>query len=187
MNVTRKAGAIAIAGVVVVSLLALVTTSGAVVGKARSSTHTSARVAEAASQRAATRAGKGYGFDSPDAVASDGTHVWVANANGDSVTELLASTGALVQLISGASYGFDVPDAVSSDGKDVWVANYNGNSVTELLASTGALVRVIKGSSTGFNAPDAVVSDSTHVWVANGVGNSVTELVASTGALVKVI
>jgi DNA-binding beta-propeller fold protein YncE len=77
----------------------------------------------------------GSGFNRPYAISSDGTHVWVANYGGNSVTELAAATGALVKVISGSSYGFNYPDAVSSDGTDVWVANYNGQSVTELPAS----------------------------------------------------
>ena len=90
----------------------------------------------------------------------------MANPDGKSVTELSASTGALVQVISGSSYGFDGPDAISSDGTHVWVAN-SGNSVTELSASTGALVQVISGSGYGFDAPEAISSDGTDVWVAN--------------------
>ena len=86
---------------------------------------------------------------------------------GNSVTELSASTGALVKVISGSTYRFDDPDAVSSDGTHVWVANYGGNSVTELSASTGALVKVISGSAYRFNDPHAIASDGTHVWVAN--------------------
>jgi len=43
--------------------------------------------------------GAGYGFNAPDAVASDGTHVWVTSGVTNSVTELLASTGALVQVL----------------------------------------------------------------------------------------
>jgi hypothetical protein len=35
--------------------------------------------------------GSSYGFNYPDAVSSDGTHVWVANGNGQSVTELPAT------------------------------------------------------------------------------------------------
>jgi YVTN family beta-propeller protein len=51
----------------------------------------------------------GWGFDLPNALSSDGTHVWVANEGNNTVTELDASTGALVQVISGSSYGFDSP------------------------------------------------------------------------------
>ncbi len=43
----------------------------------------------------------GWGFDDPVAVASDGNHVWVANHYGNSVTELSASTGALVRVDPG--------------------------------------------------------------------------------------
>ena len=50
----------------------------------------------------------------------------MANFDGNSVTELSASTGALVQVISGSSYGFDAPAAISSDGTHVWVANPDG-------------------------------------------------------------
>jgi hypothetical protein len=72
----------------------------------------------------------GWGFNVPDAVSSDGTHVWVANYFGNSVTELNAATGGLVKVIKGPSYGFDRPTSISSDGVDVWVANYAGNTVT---------------------------------------------------------
>src|SRR5579863_9252342 len=85
----------------------------------------------------------GWGFNGPVAVSSDGTHVWVANFDSDSVTELDAATGALVQVITGSSYQFHSPAAISSDGTHVWVANIDGGSVTELDAATGALVQVI--------------------------------------------
>jgi len=44
-------------------------------------------------------------FNRPRAVASDGTHVWVANRTGNSVTELNAATSAVVKVIAGSSYG----------------------------------------------------------------------------------
>jgi len=37
-----------------------------------------------------TLADAGDGFDNPWAIAEDGTHVWVANHQGNSVTELSA-------------------------------------------------------------------------------------------------
>ena len=65
----------------------------------------------------------GWEFDSPAGVASDGTHVWVTNATGKSVTELDASTGALVQVLSETSYKFSTPTGVTSDGTNVWAVN----------------------------------------------------------------
>jgi DNA-binding beta-propeller fold protein YncE len=76
--------------------------------------------------------GSKYGFNSPQAISSDCTHVWVANENdnGNSVTELNAAAGALVKLISGPKCGFNGPYAISSDGTDVWVTNSGDDSVT---------------------------------------------------------
>jgi hypothetical protein len=74
----------------------------------------------------------GWGFSFPSAIASDGTHVWVANV--ESVTELSAKTGRLVKVISGSPYDFNTPDAIASDRTDMWVANDTGQSVTEFPA-----------------------------------------------------
>jgi DNA-binding beta-propeller fold protein YncE len=94
----------------------------------------------------------GGGFEFPASVSVDGTHVWVANYDGNSLTELDRSTGRLVREFP-PSDGFNSPQGVSSDGTHVWVANSGGNSVTELDAATGALVKVIKGPGTGSSIP----------------------------------
>ena len=60
-------------------------------------------------------------------------------ALGESVTELDAATGALVQVIHGSGYGFNTPVAVASNGTHVWVTSAGGDAVTELDADTGAL------------------------------------------------
>jgi DNA-binding beta-propeller fold protein YncE len=46
-----------------------------------------------------------YGFSQPQAVSSDGTHVWVANIDSNSVAQLSTSTGALVQVMAASTYG----------------------------------------------------------------------------------
>jgi YVTN family beta-propeller protein len=106
----------------------------------------------------------------------------VANYSSNTVTELDASTGAIVQTIGvGTS-----PFGVSSDGAHVWVANYGSDTVTELDASTGAVLQTIGVG----NHPIGVSSDGTHAWVTNqfgASGNTVTELDASTGAVLQTI
>jgi YVTN family beta-propeller protein len=61
-------------------------------------------------------------------VSSDGTHVWVTNEGGDTVSEIDASTGTVVNTIRVGSG----PIGVSSDGSDVWVGNENGDTVTDI-------------------------------------------------------
>ena len=87
---------------------------------------------------------------SPFGVSSDGTHVWVANCNDNTVTELNASTGSVVQTIG---VGSD-PDGVSSDGTHVWVANAVDNTVTEIAIANGPL------QITTTSLPDATVGQS---------------------------
>ncbi len=108
----------------------------------------------------------------------------MANYNDNTVTELDASTGAVVASIAVGSY----PHGISSDGTHVWVANQgecspacSGNAVTELDTSTGAVIQTI------FVSPfplSGISSDGTHVWVTSSdyIGSSAGELDASTGA-----
>jgi hypothetical protein len=56
--------------------------------------------------------------------------VWVTNNFGTSVTEINASDGSLVQVLSASGYGFSAPAGVTSAGQHVWVVNQDGNSVT---------------------------------------------------------
>ncbi len=81
--------------------------------------------------------GSSYGFGGPVAMAVSGSDLLVANSSGNSLTEIDASTGALVQVIPGSAYGFQAPDALAVGGSDLFVANGVGNSVTEMNASTG--------------------------------------------------
>jgi YVTN family beta-propeller protein len=114
----------------------------------------------------------------PEGVSSDGTHVWVANFGGNTVSEIDASTGTVVNTIPVGSE----PEGVSSDGTHVWVAN-GGGTVSEIDGSTGTLVKTIPVGS----VPLGVSSDGTHVWVTNSIGNTVSEIDASTGTLVNTI
>jgi YVTN family beta-propeller protein len=113
----------------------------------------------------------------PLAVSSDGTHVWVANYDSNTVSELNASDGSLVQTIPVGS----APRGISSDGDDVWVADEASDAVTELDASDGSLVRTIPVG----DSPTAVSSYDGLVWVANEGDGTVTEIEASTGQVIR--
>ena len=112
----------------------------------------------------------------PYAIAFDGTNMWVPGYGSNNVTELRASTGAVVGTYPvGAG-----PDGVFFDGTNIWVANTSDNTVTKLLASTGALL----GTYPVGAQPWGIASDGTNIWVTNRGSNNVTKLLASTGATV---
>jgi len=136
--------------------------------------------------------------DDPAAVAVAGDDVFVADGYEDSVTELSASTGAPVRVLSGAACKFKAPNAMAVADNNLFVTRISDektssgppssapDSISELDVSTGALVRVILGAAYKFDLPVAMVVAGDDLFVANEEGNSVTELNASTGALVRV-
>jgi hypothetical protein len=76
-------------------------------------------------------------------MAAIGPDLFVANADvsregsgaayeGSSVSELDASTGALVRVLSSPRYMFEEPDALEVSGADLFVSNLSDGSVTEL-------------------------------------------------------
>ena len=125
------------------------------------------------------------GLNGSSGIAVGAGKVWVANANGDSVTELDATNGHVVRVIEAGPCGFDWPMGLASSGGDLWVANLYGNSLTEIDESTGSVMRVVSGD--GLNGPSALCVLGTRLWVTNLFGNSVTELNARDGSLVRII
>ena len=118
---------------------------------------------------------------------SDGTHVWVASFEGNSVTELTArrarSSGDLgIELRVQQSRCHRRRTAPTSGWRTD--ARQLGHRAHRL---DGRLVKVISGSSFKFDFPDAIAVGRHPRLGGERSGNSVTELTASTGALVKVI
>jgi DNA-binding beta-propeller fold protein YncE len=136
----------------------------------------------------------GRAISAPAAIAAGGGRVWVANSlypstadAGGWVTELSATTGALIRVVSAGPDRLTDPEAIAVAGNRVWVVDSLGSSVTELNATTGALIRVIEAQRYQLSDPGAIAVDGNHVWVASAGNDAVTEIDASTGALIRVI
>jgi hypothetical protein len=134
---------------------------------------------------------KGYRFDQPAAITTDGSDLFVANAN-DSVTEMRSSNGALVRVISGAKYHFVDPVAIDAAGNTVLVlsAGRTGSlagSITEINARTGLLLRTVSGAPFAFDKPAALTVSGPDAFVADEADNSMTEVNIATGRLVRVV
>lgn len=160
---------------------------GAPGSQAAARTTSRSNSAEPQSRAPAHLASHVYGISGPLAISADGKHVWVANTNGNSVTELSAATGGLVRVIKGADTGIAGPDAIYSDGSYVWVANGGNNSITVLSATDGSVDANLNDPSYMFDYPDGIGVYGSHVWIANASNNSVTEMKRTTGALIQVI
>jgi hypothetical protein len=119
--------------------------------------------------------------------------------NGDfvpaaSITELNATTGKFVRVISGPADEAEDQEAMAPSGPDLFLAGFGysataGDRVVELNAATGKQVRVISGRAYHFSGPDAVVRDGDELFVANfgSYPYALTEINAFTGKLVRVV
>ncbi|HEY3907324.1 MAG TPA: hypothetical protein VGM14_25700 [Streptosporangiaceae bacterium] len=128
-----------------------------------------------------------YQFNDPEGLASDGSDLFVANAGGNSITEVKVSDGSLVRIVQGPGYAFSRPEAMVFDGTDLWVSNPGGGSITELSAADGSLIRTISGGNYMFDDPDSLAFDGGQIWVANGNFEAVTVINASDGSLAGVL
>jgi hypothetical protein len=69
-----------------------------------------------------------------------GSHVFVVNGAGNSVTEIDASTGAVAYTLTAARYHLDNPVGIAVAGNRAWILNSplsGPSSVVELALSTG--------------------------------------------------
>jgi DNA-binding beta-propeller fold protein YncE len=110
--------------------------------------------------------------NNPQWISFDGTNVWVANFTDGTVTELNASSGALVNIVPTGNGAI----RTAFDGANIWVANNGAGSVTEIRASDGFVL-----NNFTFYYPSGVAFDGTHIWVSSNLGNSVYELDPSNG------
>jgi hypothetical protein len=101
--------------------------------------------------------------------------LWVAN--GESVTQLNASTGKQVRVLSGAQYQLNSPTVIAAAGDNVFIVNTNGNSVTEVDARTGALEHTLSAARYHFNTPTSITVVGNHAWILNSPSGSASSVV----------
>ena len=129
------------------------------------------------------------GLEQPSGVAFARSHVWIADAGSDAVTELNA-TGVLTRVITNGSlngnYGFDAPTVVVGTAKDVYVISPPGASpmVTQIDTANG------NGNwfECNTNSPDPQFANPTglivhggYVWVVSPADNTLTQLSLALG------
>jgi len=123
-------------------------------------------------------------LDSPTAIASDGVHLWVANARGSRLVMLSASDGRLVRSVTSANVRLNRVTTIAVAHGCVWVASTIGRTyVAGFHASDGKLIHVYAHH---FGYP-AVFGDTHHAWVVDRIQSRVTELAPGSGKVVRVI
>ena len=113
----------------------------------------------------------------PSGLAADASgNIWIANATGNTVTEL-SHTGA---VLSGAGYtaSLNAPSAIAFDTDGtVWVTNKGNSTVSRLTSGGTPYSGSPYSSSGGLSSPNSIAFDSLGTaWIGNGGNNLVTAI-----------
>jgi YVTN family beta-propeller protein len=113
--------------------------------------------------------------NSPSAISSDGTNVWVANSGAKSISEIDASNDTVLKTIRLAAS----PTSISSDGTHVWSTEGVNGIINELDATTGNIVKYSPISNPLVSLVSqfgAISSSQSRVWVIDSTKDSVVEV-----------
>jgi hypothetical protein len=128
---------------------------------------------------------RALGVAPPDLITADPAHVWVADFDGASITELDAATGARISTFGVSGIGPTSIDAIADDGVNLWAETGDtaGNAyITEISGLRGAVVRTIGLPSGIFGNPGTLAVNGSLLWV--GSFNSLLEFSVDDGLLV---
>lgn len=103
-----------------------------------------------------------YNFGASNALAFDGTNLWITGAN--SVVVVSAANGSLV-----ATYNITSPYDVAYDGTNMWVSSFSGTMLTKLAVSNGAVLATYSVGPTP-SSLGRLAFDGAHMWLVNPAG-----------------
>lgn len=115
---------------------------------------------------------------SPQGVAFDGAHMWVACFGSNEIGEYNTNAGSFVQKVP-LSHS---PNYLLYDGANVWVAYPNSGVVDKVQASTGTVLQPVTVGA----GPWAMAFDGQYVWVSNRLSNSLSKVLATSGAVTTI-
>jgi sugar lactone lactonase YvrE len=124
-----------------------------------------------------------------DAIATGGSiaqgHVWTANYESSSVSELQLNNDGTVSMVSTGYTGGGIahPNGIAVDGAgNVWVTDFDGNAVTELQGANGASPGQAISPAAGFGSdahlarPYGLAIDAGgNLWVSNFAASTITQ------------
>ena len=124
----------------------------------------------------------GSGFTTPSGVAVDSYgNVYVSDSAANTVTEIVAGTGAQEVLATNVSAGLSVPTGLAVDSYgNVFVANTSGNNVIEIPYNGSTAVTL----GSGLSAPAGVALDPAgSLYVADGKNSRIVFIPNESGTL----
>ncbi|MCB1192610.1 MAG: DUF1554 domain-containing protein [Leptospiraceae bacterium] len=138
--------------------------------------------------------GTSASFNNPAGIATDGTNIYISEADGHTIRRIQITTGEVTTLAGSGSSGFadglnvaaqfNSPAGLTIDvnNDSLYVADKGNNRIRKIRLSTGEVTTLAgDGTSAIFNKPNDVVLVGTTLYVANTNGNNIKKVDVATG------
>ena len=141
-------------------------------------------------------------FAGPMGITTDGTNLYVADTNNNTIRKIVIVTGAVTTLAGtppapcptsscagvscGIGCGFSSPHGITTDGTNLYVSDSGWNRILKIVISTGAVTTAagdVFSSTPLFNNPQGITTDGTNLYVADSSNSTIRKIVISTGAV----
>jgi hypothetical protein len=145
-------------------------------------------------------------FFVPAGITTDGTNLYVADANNHTIRKIIIATGEVTTLAgqagqsgsadgAGSNARFNSPYSVTTDGVSLFVADTGNNTLRKIIISTGVVTTIagvansIGGSTDGsgaaasFKGIYALTTDGTNLYLTDSLNHTIRKMVIATGVV----
>jgi hypothetical protein len=144
-------------------------------------------------------------FMFPTGITTDGTNLYVADSNNDTIRKIVISSGVVTTLAGTAgTYGtangtgtaatFEFPVGITTDGTNLYVTDYNTHDIRKIVISSGVVTTLAgtagtsghadgTGTAATFEAPSMLTTDGTNLYVSDSVNSTIRKIVISSGVV----
>jgi sugar lactone lactonase YvrE len=170
------------------------------------------RKIDIATAEVSSLAGVNYGIDGtgaaanftrPSGVTTDGTNLYVADTNNNTLRKIVIETGVVTTLAgmaraaAGSNDGtasaarFSAPAGITTNGTSLYVTDAGNHTVREMVLATGVVSTLagtvgvtgnndLVGLAATFNQPNGITTDGTNLYVADTLNHTIRKIVLAT-------
>jgi hypothetical protein len=144
-------------------------------------------------------------FDFPYGITTDGTNLYVVDANNNTIRKIVISSKVVTTLAgtagsSGSVDGtktaakFDFPHGITTDGTNLYVTDTYNHTIRKIVISSGNVTTLAgtagtygsvdgTGSAARFKYPQGVTTDGTNLYVTDAYNSTIRKVVISSGVV----
>jgi hypothetical protein len=142
-------------------------------------------------------------FRFPAGVATDGTNLYVADTDNNSIRKIVIATTVVTTLAgssgapgssdgTGSAARFQEPFGIATDGTNLFVADSDGRTIRKIVIATGVVTTLAgsgwshgsadgAGAAARFSYPAGVATDGTNLFVTDTYNQTIRKIVIATG------